>query len=184
MKKIVIGVVVALVAVSILGAAGLAYAQGQNPPAATPNTGSTFVGYGRGMMGQSSQSGSFQGRGPANRGGRFNGQGVGMLNAGSGLLHDYIVAAFANELNLSVDTIESRLASGETMAQIAYSEGLTQDEFSTLMLSARQSALEQAVSDGVITQEQADWMQSRQNRMFGNGFGPGSGACMSGVWNQ
>jgi hypothetical protein len=96
----------------------------------------------------------------------FGGNGAGLAGqTGSttpinGTLHDYIIAAYAEALNLSVDEIETRLTSGETLSSIALSTGLTIDEFRTLVADARTSALAAAVSDGVITQAQADWMTS------------------------
>jgi hypothetical protein len=69
-----------------------------------------------------------------------------------------------------VDELNDRLAKGETVAQIAYSKGLTADEFSALMSEARSQALDQAVDHGKITQEQVDWMKQRSG-----GFGGGRG---------
>jgi uncharacterized protein YidB (DUF937 family) len=152
MKKLIISIViVALVAVTLVGAA---FAQSNNPPA-QPNSG-----YGYGM-------------------GRMGGRGAGMGRAGSGLagtqsgyLHDEMVAAFAEKLGLTVDELNSRLAKGETLSQIASSKGLTYDEFRTLWSEARSEALDQAVSEGKLTQEQADWMKSRGGGMMG-GYGRG-----------
>jgi hypothetical protein len=101
-------------------------------------------------------------------GNRFGGNGAGTGMAGQtgtpvsidGALHDYYIAAYAEALNLSVAEIESRLASGETLSSIALSTGITLDEFRTLVVDARSSALAAAVADGVITQDQADWLTS------------------------
>jgi len=46
-----------------------------------------------------------------------------------------------------------------------------------LVLSARAAALQQAVADGVITQEFADGMLAHMDAMHGEGFGPGGGHC-------
>ena len=80
---------------------------------------------------------------------------------GSGFLHDYMVDALAEALGITAEELESRLASGETLAAIAADLGVQADEFPALWLEARQSALDAAVADGVITAEQADWMLSR-----------------------
>ncbi len=100
---------------------------------------------------------------------------------GTGLLHDYMVKAMADAVGLSVTEFESRHAAGETFYQIALSKGITAEEIPALMLDARSKALEAAVADGVITQEQADWMKSRGygrgGMMGGYGRGYGSGAC-------
>jgi hypothetical protein len=79
----------------------------------------------------------------------------------SGFLHDELIAAWAAKLNLTVDEINTRLASGETMSQIAYSTGISVDQFSSLMAEVRSTALDQAVANGTITQAQADWMKTR-----------------------
>ena len=97
---------------------------------------------------------------------RGAGAGAGMMgqpNTGmsvDGALHEYLLAAYADALDLSVDEIETRLAGGETLSSIAISTGLTVDEFQTLVVDARTSALAAALADGVITQNQADWLGS------------------------
>jgi hypothetical protein len=103
------------------------------------------------------------------------GQGArGPMN-GDGILHDTMLAVYAERLGISVADLETRLDAGETMAQIALSTGLTVDEFRTLMLDARTQAIQQALEDGVLTQAQADWMLQRgagqTNARMGNGVG-------------
>jgi hypothetical protein len=102
------------------------------------------------------------------RGGRI-GQSE-FAGTGDGVLHDAMIAAFANELGLSVEDLEARLDAGETVADVAFAQGLTFEEFRTLMIDARAQAIAQAVADGTLTQEQADWMSQRGGgRMFGAG---------------
>lgn len=97
---------------------------------------------------------------------------------GFGLLHEYMDKALANALGLTVDEFESRRAAGETFYQIALSKGFTAEQIPALMLDARAKALQAAVADGVITQEQADWMNARGfGRGGGMGFYGGNGAC-------
>ena len=87
-----------------------------------------------------------------------------------------MIAVFAEELNIPVADLEARLDQGETMAQIAVSTGLTVDEFRTLMVDARTQAIDQAVTDGTLTQEQADWMKQRSaGQMAGGQMGNGRG---------
>ena len=91
-----------------------------------------------------------------------------------GILHDGIMAYFAAELNISVVDLEARLAAGETMLDIS---GLTVDEFQAKMLEARTAAIAQAVADGTLTLEQADWMTSHGfGQMSGGAAGGGRGA--------
>jgi hypothetical protein len=80
---------------------------------------------------------------------------------------------FAKQLDLNVNDVNTRLAAGETMYDIALSAGVTAEEFPTVMTEVRSNALDAAVKANVITQEQADWMKSRG---FGQG-GMGNGNC-------
>jgi hypothetical protein len=153
MKKFTITIMVIAVVVLALGAAGVAYAQ------------STAQGTGTG-----SGSGRMGGRGSN------GGMGAGNMNAGDGILHDYMIAAYAEELNIPIADLEARLDQGETMAQIAISTGLTFDQFRTLMIETRLQAIDQAVADGTLTQQQADWMkQHGAGQMAGGQVGNGRG---------
>ena len=102
---------------------------------------------------------------------------------GSGWLHDYMEKAMADAVGLSVEEFEARHDAGETFYQIALAEGFAADKIPTLMQTARASALDAAVADGVITREQADWMKSRgfgRGGMMGGysyGYGLGDGSC-------
>ena len=91
-------------------------------------------------------------------------------------LHDYMMQAFANVLGIDVTQLETRLANGETMYEIAISQGYGATEIPALMADARSKALDMAVAAGVISQDQADWMNSRGN---GRGNGQmGTGTCL------
>jgi hypothetical protein len=161
MKKTLIVIAVLGVIALSLGAAGLAYAQGGNPP--TP----VVPGSGRGPM-----------------------MGYGQ----TGPIHTYMTAEWAKVLNLSVAEINARIASGQTMYQIALDEGVKAEEFYGLMNTVRANAIAAAVKDGVLTQAQADWMNQMHSRM-GYGAGTGFGPCIGGTgayggmmnggrWNQ
>ncbi len=76
-------------------------------------------------------------------------------------LHDYMVAAFAAALDIDASELETRIANGETMYDIATELGYAVEDLRDLMLTARQVAFEQAVTDGVIDAD-----------TFGQGFGP------------
>lgn len=91
-----------------------------------------------------------------------------------GLLHVYMIEALAEALGLDTNQLESRLENGETPYQIALALGIAAEEIPALLKSAHAKALELAVADGAITQEQADWMKSRG---FGRVGGMGNGAC-------
>jgi hypothetical protein len=109
----------------------------------------------------------------------------GWLSDERGTYHELMVATFAEELGLTVDIIESRLESVESMWQIAEAEGFSPEEFADMMLLARQAKLAQAVDDGTLTQEQANAMGSRgQSRGFGQGYGGCPGYASQGGFHQ
>jgi len=169
MKKLIVIGAFVMVAVLALGAAGFAYAQTLTPD--NPETP-----YGPGMMGRWSEQENF-GTGMMSRGnGRGFGRGMMGRNAqdGSGLLHTYMVDAFAQALGTTSEDLQAQLDAGETMWTVDQAQGLSVEEFTTLMVTARTSALNQAVADGVLTQEQADWMIQRMQQRQGGGFGPGN----------
>jgi hypothetical protein len=151
MNKFGILLVIVAVATLAFGSVGVAYAQS---PTEAPGAGTGFMG-GRGSR---------------------NGLGGANSTPGDGILHDYLITAYAEKLNIPVADLEARLSNGETMAQIAISTGLTLDQFRTLMIDVRTQAIEQALNDGVLTQAQADWMSQRgAGQMAGGQKGNGSG---------
>jgi hypothetical protein len=158
-KWMIVGIsIVALAALALAGLvwAGTAYAQSQTPP---------FSGYHRGMMA-----------------GQYGG--YGMMGAGGyGPMHETMVPALAEALNLSPEEVQSRFEAGETPWQIAQSQGLNEDEIQQIMLEAHDQALDSAVEAGLLTQEQADWMDQRMESMWSggaNGFGGCHGAFGTG----
>jgi len=98
---------------------------------------------------------------------------------GVGPMHEYMEQAMAEAVGLSVEEFEARHNAGETFYQIALAEGFTADEISALMQEARAKGLDAATAAGAITQEQADWMNSRGfgNGMMGSYGGYGNGEC-------
>ena len=103
----------------------------------------------------------------------FGGRGPMMQNGETGPLHTFMVIEFAKRLDLNVKDINTRLAAGEDMYDIALSAGITAEEFPAVMTEVRGKALDAAVKANVITQEQADLMKTRG---FGRG-GMGNGNC-------
>lgn len=181
MNKRIWWVVGLTVLVGSLAFAGLAFAQTATPPAPGqgygPGQGRGYgmMGGGRGMMGGWTQG--YTGTVPMGPGMMRGGMMGGRIAAGeAGPLHDYMLNAFAQALDLGRADLDEKLAAGETMYTIAVAQGLTQDEFFATMQSVRETALAQAVTDGVITQEQADWMGAMRGRMHGGGAG-GPGTC-------
>ena len=154
MKKLALSIVVLAVVALALTSVGTAYAQS---PTQAPGSGYANMG----------------GRG--NRAGAAVGATASGLTPGSGLLHDYMLAGYSEALNIPVDTLQARLDAGETMSQIALSTGLTLDEFRTLMTDVRIQAIDAALADGVITQEQADWLKTRGAGQMSAGRGMQAG---------
>lgn len=155
MNKFVLTMVLVAVIAVALGTVSVSYAQTPTQtPNQTPGTGTGGMG-GRGFRG---------------------GMAGGNMVAGEGILHDYLIAAYAQKLNIPATDLETRLNNGETMAQIAVSQGLTLEQFRTLMVEARTQAIDQALQDGKLTQDQSDWMKQRgAGQMAGGQMGNGRG---------
>ena len=100
----------------------------------------------------------------------------------SGTMHDEMVAAFAKELGITESALNDRLAGGETMAEIAQAEGYTFEQFRSIMSDVRNQELAEAVQQGTITQEQADWM--RDHAMGGMQGMRGRGTSGGQGWNN
>lgn len=100
---------------------------------------------------------------------------------GYGLVHTYVVDAFAAKLNLTVEAVNARLTAGETMYDIALSQGITSADLPAFMTDIHTAAFTAAIEDGAITQAQADFMLQR---MAQNGSGVGSGTCPMGGGGQ
>ncbi len=172
-------ITIGLIAILILAlSAVFVLAQDINNP--TPPTfgpggmwGSDNDGYGRnGMMG----------------GGMMGGRG----HFGGGMMDGFsMLDIIAQELGLTVDEVQTELASGITIAQLAENHDVAVEDLIAAVSAAHQAQLNQAVADGWMTQEQADWMQEHMADMIddhidqswgtsGQGFGPGSGGCHGG----
>lgn len=90
-------------------------------------------------------------------------------------LSNYMPAAMADALGLSVEDVNTRLASGETFYTIALSLGYTADQLPTLMTSVRVKAIDLATADGVLTADQAAFLLN--NQYGGNVRSNGTGAA-------
>lgn len=176
MKKLwIIGIFAAL-ALVVFGVATYAYAQAQET-----DTPGDEIPAGCGMFGAGSQAGFGRrmGRGMMGNGSfdqEFTGCPFGDGDEdGYGPLHDGMFAAFAQAFGLTPEELETRRQAGDTLWDIAQEQGLTAEQFQELMTTARTNAINQAVADGLITQDQADFMLERMGTMMGNGVGPGFG---------
>ncbi len=98
----------------------------------------------------------------------------------TGLLHDYMEKALADKLGVPLATIEAQFDAGKTLFQIALDNGITQTNLPAFMLEVRTTAINAALSDGVITQTQADKMLQSGGRGMGQGMmrgRTGAGPC-------
>jgi lambda repressor-like predicted transcriptional regulator len=74
----------------------------------------------------------------------------------------------AEALGMSVEDLQAARAEGETLSTLLEAQGLDALTVREALTEAHETALAQAVEDGVITQEQADNMPG----LMGGGFGP------------
>jgi hypothetical protein len=203
MKKFLIISLIVALALILVGAAGVVYVRARgldnNVTVAVTRVienNKVIRQYGRGsggMMGGDGYGygpgGMMQGFGPNQRG-STRGFGPGMMGGNglqvgreAGVMHDYMISAFAKAIGLSADGVNTRLANGETPREIALSQGTSDADFPALVEQVRQAALDQAVADGVITQAQADLMLEHMNDYTGPGFGPGFGFQDCPMWD-
>ena len=129
-------------------------------------------GFGPGMMGF----------GRSKRG-HFGGRTVRWMGSGNEFL--------AEQLGMTADELASELEAGKTIAELAEEKGV---DLQAAQIEAMKERIQQAVEDGTMTQEQADWMLQGLEQGFmpggcGFGFGgrggfPGSFRGHGGFWNH
>ncbi len=130
----------------------------------------------------------------------FSGRGGGMHDhGGDGLARDYVEQALAEKLGLTEAQVEAQLAAGKSLSQLALEAGTAEADIPALLEAVHQTAFDQAVAAGVMTQAQADAMfQQMQSQGFGadcpndgvrpmdgsGSRGGHSGGMGGGHWNQ
>ena len=167
MKKLVKSFAILAVVVIALGATSAVFAQDE-----TPVTPYGFGGAGIGSRGKG--------------GGRGVGNTLLYQNRDSyedGLLHDLMITAFADALGMDVATVESQIAAGETLADIAFDEGLTVEEFRTLLAEIRTQVHDEAVEQGLLPGSQSGWANNRRPGNAGYGARRGAGQGLFGTGN-
>jgi len=70
----------------------------------------------------------------------------------------------AKVLQITIDELYAARANGESVAQIAASKGITEETLVSELNTLKKARLDQAVTDGVITQEQADLMYTNMEQ--------------------
>lgn len=170
--------VVAVVVVVALGALGLGVAFAQNSaPINLFNPGGMMGGY------WNQQGGSFD------MGAMHNW----MISTGG--MHTLVWDALSNALGLTSDELYAELNSGKTLAELAAEQGLDRAALVAELESAYQAGLAQAVTDGILTQQQADamlaymagsyeWMIDNMGAGAGYGMIGGRGGMMGGFYGQ
>ncbi len=95
--------------------------------------------------------------------------------------------AAAEALGMTADELSTQLWGGKTLADLAEEKGVdlqdVRDAVSAAHEQAKRDAIEQAVEDGTITREHADWLLEGLDNgyMGGRGFGGCHGGMRGGV---
>ena len=90
-----------------------------------------------------------------------HGMGKGFVEPRGGFMGrggDSIVGLIAEELGLTVQELFAELQDGKTLGELASEKGLDVEAITAKHLAQVEENLNQAVEDGKITQNQADWM--------------------------
>lgn len=107
-----------------------------------------------GVFAQTSTSTDLHGRGPG------SGRGLGQVE----------LEAAAKVLNMTADELSTALQSGKTLEQIASDAGVdftkVQDAIQAAHATELRDRIQQAVTDGSITQENADWLLEGLDKGF------------------
>jgi hypothetical protein len=112
------------------------------------------------------------------------GMGMGMMNGGRGAnnrsdartdMQSYYITALAEQFDTTSTDLQNKLQSGTSLLDLASDKGLTVNEYQSLIETAQTSAVDKALADGVISQNQADLMKSTDagTGWFGKGMGFG-----------
>ena len=175
MKKVLI-IAITIVAVIALGNVVLVSAQGGTQPN-QPTTVCPVSGYTCPFSGTMPYGvpGGMMGRGMLGGGGNHAQMHGAMMGANG--MHEQVWTAVAKKLDLTYAELNTALQNGQTVAQLAQAKGVSLDELKTAALAAMKASFADLVKQGVMTQEQADWMLDRMDDMpmfnFDQDFGPG-----------
>jgi hypothetical protein len=81
----------------------------------------------------------------------------------------------AVKLNMTVDDLKAAIEEGKTIAEIAESQGISMDELQAEKEETMIARINQAVTDGKLTQEEADkiiaWIKDRPDSAWFNKMG-------------
>jgi uncharacterized protein (DUF433 family) len=100
--------------------------------------------------------------GPRQGGPRHGGRGA-MMRVGQEMLK-----VVAQTLGMEVDDLMAELRDGKTIADVAAEQGVSLDDIEAAILASIEAKLDQLVSDGKLTQEQADQILERVAEHIGD----------------
>jgi hypothetical protein len=113
-------------------------------------------------------------RGPGGHGGRS--------------LDDASLAAVASVLNMSTDDLSAALQNGKTLQELADAASVDMQAVTDALNSVRQTELRdrinQAVTDGTMTQDKANWLLEGLDKGYLDGPGFGFGPGFDGHWGK
>ena len=127
--------------------------------------------------------------GPSNDSGTYaNGNGTGICTATGPGYNTEVHEAVCQLLGITEDELYSLRLEGMSLAEIAASYGVGEDELVEAIMAVKRATVQAQVEAGLITQEQAEWrlqnMLEMTYRMIystgvgnGNGNGNGTGIC-------
>jgi hypothetical protein len=99
-------------------------------------------------------------------------QGLAGVQRALGPARAAVESAVAGALKISTSTLQSDLASGQTIPQIATAQKVNLSDVNTAYLNAVKSQLGSAVSAGTITQAQSDAVYSKVQQVVQSGAYP------------
>ncbi|MEM7117390.1 MAG: hypothetical protein AAF614_33470 [Chloroflexota bacterium] len=88
---------------------------------------------------------------------------------------EVVAAAIADTLGISVEDLQAAKEDGTSMEELAAENGVELEDIRAAIEVVKTEAVQQAVEDGTITQEQADRILSGEGRRGKGGFGGNRG---------
>lgn len=116
-----------------------------------------------------------------------HGRGPGGGGGGRGL-SDAALEAVAKVLGMTTDEVSSALQSGQTLQDLATEKGVAIEDIQAAIQAVRveemRANIAQAVADGTMTQEKADWLLEGLDKGFMGGGSGGFGRGFGGMHGQ
>lgn len=184
MRKIAIGtaVVGGLVLAGYLAVPAMASGMmsGGSGGAMMQNMGSMMSGGNMGAMMKnmgSMMNGGSMGAMMKNMGGMM--QNMDQMHDSMTAVHDRVVEAAANVLGLTTDEVTEAMTAGKSFTTLATERAVDADTLNAAIQQAHRAALDQAVSEGKLTQEQADLMVEHMSSVdhMGGGMMSQAASC-------